>query len=48
MWQQDNWSVFVCVLNDVSAPLIYHILVGSEEEDRGLQSLELLGQVKGH
>lgn len=34
--------------NDVSAPVIYHILVGREEEDRDLQSLELQGQVKGH
>lgn len=28
--------------------MIYHILAGTEEEDRGLQSLELQGQVKGH
>lgn len=39
--------VCVCFGNDVSAAMIYHILVGREEEDRGLQCLELQGQVKG-
>lgn len=52
MWQWDNWCLFVCVSaciqNGVRTCMIYHILIGREEEDRALKSQGLQGQVKGH